>query len=50
MSVVIAIRVICGFLAGLAAGILIMRAIYKKHEVPAQASNSTEAAVSAKVS
>jgi hypothetical protein len=51
MGVIISIRVICGFLAGLAAGILIMRVMYKGKGAAAEATGENpETAISAKVS
>jgi hypothetical protein len=51
MGVVISIRVICGFLAGLAAGILIMRMIYKsKGAIGEKGSQAAENTVPVKVS
>lgn len=50
-SLIVSIRVIAGFLAGMAAGILIMRAVYKSKGVIAvpATSEGSEKAMSAKV-
>ncbi len=51
MGVIVSIRVICGFLAGLAAGILIMRVMYRsKGMIPVSTKESMESSAPAKIS